>query len=89
MVTYKKRGERKLSNILKHGRPVVAYVSSEYRQYNDFPLKDVNTVDQIVNTIKSMSLKLWKAEYNYLSKYHAPEGVVKRMSNIYVRLLSV
>jgi len=71
------------------GRPAVTYVSSEYPEYNDFPLKDINTVERVVDAFKKSSLKLWKAEHDYLSKYHAPQGVVKRMSNIYVRLLSV
>jgi glycosyltransferase involved in cell wall biosynthesis len=71
------------------GRPLVTYVSSEYPQYADFPLKDINTVDEIAGVIKGASLKLWKAEHDYLSKYHAPDEVVKEISDIYMKLISV
>ena len=71
------------------GRPVITYVSSEYAEYNDFPLKDVNTVDEIVNAIRGVSSELWKSEYNYLTKYHVSEEVVKYISNIYMELVGV
>jgi glycosyltransferase involved in cell wall biosynthesis len=71
------------------GRPIVAYVSSKYLQYTDFPLKDVDTIDKIVDAITSISPELWESEYNYLIKHHVPEEVAKCMSNIYVRLLHV
>jgi len=71
------------------GRPVITYVSSEYAEYSDFPLKDVNTVDEIVNAIRGISSELWKSEYNYLAKYHVSEEVVKYISNIYTELVGV
>jgi len=65
------------------GRPVITYVSSKYSQYESFPLKDINTVDKVVEAIESMSSELWKLEYDYLSKHHKPEKVVKRMIKIW------
>jgi len=71
------------------GRPVVAYVSSEYLQYSDFPLKDVDTIDKIVEAVTNTSLNLWKAEYKYLSKHHRPDVITDRIYRLYLKLLSV
>lgn len=65
------------------GRPIIAYVSSEYDVYRDFPLKDVNSADKIVDALKTSLNELWKSEYEYLSKYHKPEEVIKRIFAIY------
>jgi glycosyltransferase involved in cell wall biosynthesis len=69
------------------GRPVVTYVSSEYPEYNDFPLKDVNTVEKVVAEFGKSSLKLWKAEYNYLKKHHDPNVITQRLLKMYEKLL--
>jgi len=69
------------------GRPVVTYVSSEYPEYNDFPLKDVNTVEKVVAAFGKSSLKLWKAEYNYLKKHHDPNVITQRLLKMYEKLL--
>jgi len=70
------------------GRPVITYVSSRYPEYDAFPLKDVNTADKIVDAIKDASDKLWKAQYRYLKKYHSPDMIAKRISEIYFELLN-
>jgi len=68
------------------GRPVITYVSSRYPEYHDFPLRDVNTADKILEAIEKTSHKLWKAEYGYLKKYHSPEKAVKRIYELYFEL---
>jgi len=69
------------------GRPVVTYVSSEYPECNDFPLKDVNTVERVVAAFRKSSLKLWRAEYNYLKKYHDPDVIAQRLLKMYENLV--
>jgi len=39
---------------IAYGRPVVAYVSPKYTEYNDFPLKNVNSVGKVVEVIQSV-----------------------------------
>jgi len=62
------------------GRPVITYVSSEYRS---FPLKDVDTSEEIVSAITDASFELWQKEYNYLEKNHKSEVIVKRLVDVY------
>ncbi|NWF87073.1 glycosyltransferase [Candidatus Bathyarchaeota archaeon] len=69
------------------GRPVVAYVSSNFPEYDDFPLKDVNTINAIVGTVKGASQDLWNAEIKYLAKHHDAKKVVQRLINTYLCLL--
>ena len=71
------------------GRPVVTYVSPEYKEYDDFPLKDVNTVDKVAEAIKNASQKLWKTEYNYLINHHQPEETMERIYNIYTQEIKI
>nr|MDO8135963.1 glycosyltransferase [Candidatus Njordarchaeum guaymaensis] len=70
------------------GRPAVTYVSSEFREYKDFPLKNVNTISKIVDAIRNSSRELWKEEYGYVEKYHMPEKVLEKVKEIYAELLS-
>jgi glycosyltransferase involved in cell wall biosynthesis len=65
------------------GRPVLAYVSSEYSEYKDFPLKDLKGEEEIAGVIRSMPPKLWEEEYVYLEKTHMPQIVVPALLNIY------
>ena len=65
------------------GRPVVSYVSSKHPEYKDFPLKDVNTSEEIVSAVVEASFELWQKEYNYLEKNHKPENVVKKLMDVY------
>jgi len=70
------------------GRPVITYVSSTYDAYNDFPLKDVNTIEGIISVIRNPPSRLWKTECDYLIKYHAPAILVRRLLSIFEELLS-
>jgi glycosyltransferase involved in cell wall biosynthesis len=65
------------------GRPVITYVSSEFSEYDDFPLKDINTEEKIVNGIIDGVSELWKKEYAYLEKNHRIESVLERLLRIY------
>jgi len=65
------------------GRPVITYVSSQYPEYKDFPLKDVNTKEEIAEAIDNVNTKLWQKEFAYMEKNHRAEEVAKRISHIY------
>jgi glycosyltransferase involved in cell wall biosynthesis len=69
------------------GRPVLNYVSSVFPAYKDFPLKDVDTVDGLIEILRGMPSNLWRAEYDYLKKHHAPAVLVRRLLNIYKELV--
>jgi glycosyltransferase involved in cell wall biosynthesis len=68
------------------GRPVVTYVSSKYHEYNDFPLKNVNTIEKIISSCLEPRQKLWKAEHNYLKKHHNPDLISQLLLKIYKSL---
>jgi glycosyltransferase involved in cell wall biosynthesis len=65
------------------GRPVVSYVSSEFQEYRNFPLKDVHTEDKVANAIKGADELLWKKEYSYLKTEHSVGIVLERLIKIY------
>jgi glycosyltransferase involved in cell wall biosynthesis len=65
------------------GRPVIAYVSSEYTEYKDFPLRDLNQEEEIAGAIESFSDELLEKEYAYLEKNHIPSVVISKLLNIY------
>jgi glycosyltransferase involved in cell wall biosynthesis len=69
------------------GRPAVTYVTSEYPEYNDFPVKDLNSEEQIAEAIAQADHNLWKKEYKYLEKSHMPGSVLKRVLAIYDSLI--
>ena len=71
------------------GRPVIAYVSSEYPEYKDFPLKDMNQEEGIADVIKNFSNELWEKEYAYLKKTHIPNVVIPKLLNIYNEYVEV
>ena len=69
------------------GRPVITYISSQYAPYEDFPLKDVNTPEKIVEALLTEDLvKLWKQQYDYLIKNHAPQKVIGKIMQIYLKI---
>jgi len=68
------------------GRPVVAYVSSKYPEYKDFPLKDVCNEEEIAEAVLS-SDDLWEAEYEYVKRNHDPKAVANTIMEIYKSLL--
>ena len=68
------------------GRPVITYVSSEYSEYRDFPLKDVNTEEEVAEAINNATFNLWKEQYGYLKKYHDPYKIADRVKKTYEAL---
>ena len=65
------------------GRPVVTYVSSDFQEYNDFPLKEVFTEEAIARAVEKADSDLWAKQYKYLMKYHKPEVFAKKTLRIY------
>ncbi|MGC8998953.1 MAG: glycosyltransferase [Candidatus Bathyarchaeia archaeon] len=65
------------------GRPVVTYISSEYREYEDFPLKDVHVEEDVAKAVSKADAKLWQKEYAYLEKNHKPEIIVQKLLYAY------
>ena len=52
-------------------------------EYKEYPLKDVNTEEEIIGAIDNLDVKLWQREYAYLEKNHKPEIVIERLLKIY------
>ncbi len=65
------------------GRPVITYVSSEYNEYKEFPLKDTFTEEKVRDAMCTADIKLWKIQYAYFENNHNPEKIVKRLMEIY------
>ncbi len=68
------------------GRPVIAYVSSDFPEYRDFPLKDINNEERIIQAINEADVGLWKKESDYLSKQHDPKILTERLLTLYTDL---
>jgi glycosyltransferase involved in cell wall biosynthesis len=68
------------------GRPALAWVSSEYPESNDFPLKDLREENAIADTISDLPSDLWKREYRFLKKYHDIKKIESRLLSIYEEL---
>jgi len=65
------------------GRPVIVYVSSAFREYAEFPLKDVDTEEKVANAVREADSELWKKEHNYLMSEHKLNVIVGRLLKIY------
>jgi len=65
------------------GRPVIVYISSEFQEYSNFPLKDVQTEDEVASTIKEANEELWKREHDYLRNEHNVDVVLEKLMKIY------
>jgi glycosyltransferase involved in cell wall biosynthesis len=65
------------------GRPAIAYVSSEYPEYKEFPLKDLEDEEAIADAIKNSSLKLWQEEHAYLINNHDCNLLVEKLMKVY------
>ncbi len=65
------------------GRPLVTYISSEFQEYGDFPLKDVCTEEAVADAVERAASDLWEKQYMYLVKNHKPEVFVQKMLEIY------
>ena len=68
------------------GRPVVTYVSSEFQEYWNFPLKDVFSEERVATAIEEADTALWEEEHDYLMKTHKTEVVVDRLLTVYKSL---
>jgi glycosyltransferase involved in cell wall biosynthesis len=65
------------------GRPALVYVSSEYPENKDFPLKDLREEETIANTISDLPSDLWEREYRFLKKYHDVKNIESHLLSIY------
>ena len=65
------------------GRPALAYLSSKYAEFRDFPLKDLLSEEQIAEAIRAADDGLWREEHEYLMKNHKPESVVEKLLAMY------
>jgi glycosyltransferase involved in cell wall biosynthesis len=68
------------------GRPVVAYVSSDFPENDLFPLKDIREEKEVAEVIRDSPPKLWEKEHAFLMKYHDVEAVVNKLVSIYKEL---
>jgi glycosyltransferase involved in cell wall biosynthesis len=68
------------------GRPVLAYVSSDFPENTDFPLKDLKEEETIANTISNLPSDLWEREHLFLTKYHDVKNIESRLLSIYEEL---
>jgi len=68
------------------GRPAIAYVSSDYPENKDFPLKDLRDEETIANTISNLPSDLWEREHIFLTKHHDVEKIESRLLSIYEEL---
>jgi glycosyltransferase involved in cell wall biosynthesis len=68
------------------GRPALAYVSSEYPENKDFPLKDLKEEQTIANTISDLPSDLWEREHGYLREHHDTKNIESRLLTIYKEL---
>ncbi|MEO3993786.1 MAG: glycosyltransferase [Desulfurococcaceae archaeon TW002] len=68
------------------GRPVITYVSSQYDKYREFPLKDLQTEEEIAEAVIKADEKLWRAEYAYLTNNHHPQKIVDEILRIYEKV---
>lgn len=69
------------------GRPVVTYVSSEFQEYREFPLKEVRTKEAVASAVEKANSDLWEKQHSYLVKNHKPEVIVEKMLEVYNSLI--
>ena len=69
------------------GRPALCYVSSDYPENKDFPLKDLRVEEEIAESIANLPSDLWEREHEYLERHHNAETVVSQLESIYQSLL--
>jgi glycosyltransferase involved in cell wall biosynthesis len=68
------------------GRPALAWVSSEYPENNDFPLKDLKNEEAIASVISDSPSDLWEREHDFLKKHHDVQNIKSRLLSIYEEL---
>jgi glycosyltransferase involved in cell wall biosynthesis len=69
------------------GRAAMTYVSSQYPEYHDFPLKDIHTEEEIAMALKNTDDALWREQYDYLQAHHKPEDVARQVFTAYDSVL--
>jgi len=69
------------------GRPVLAYVSSEYPENTDFPLKDLKDEETIAETVENLPPDLWEKEHVFLQKHHNTRKIEERLVEIYKEVM--
>jgi glycosyltransferase involved in cell wall biosynthesis len=69
------------------GRPVLTYVSSEYPENADFPLKDVKDEETIAETVDDLPSELWEKEHVFIEKHHDTKKIGERLTQIYTELV--
>ncbi len=70
------------------GRPVITHVSSQFPEYEEFPFCDIFSTEKIAEAIlSSRNEKVWKKEYEYYKRYHAPEKIMRKFMEIYNDLI--
>lgn len=69
------------------GRPALAYVSSEFRENNGFPMRDLRDDEKIAETVTNLPDGLWREEYAFVEKHHDPKIVASRLMSIYGGLI--
>jgi glycosyltransferase involved in cell wall biosynthesis len=70
------------------GRPTLAFVSSEYSENKEFPLKDLSDEKAIADIVVDLPTDLWKKEYEFLQKHHDINKIESFLLNIYNELAS-
>lgn len=70
------------------GRPVITYVSSQYDEYREFPLKNLQSEEEIAEAVIKADVKLWEAEYRYLINNHHPQKITEEILKIYEKATS-
>ena len=68
------------------GRPALAYVSSEYPENKDFPLKDLREEETIAKTISGLPSDLWEKQYSFFKRHHDTKDIESRLLTIYEAL---
>ena len=71
------------------GSSVITYVSSEFPEYRDFPLKDLIDEEEIAEAVLNADEMLWRKEYEYMVKNHNPRTITDIVIKIYNSLLSI
>jgi len=69
------------------GKPVLCYVSSDYPESKNFPLKDLLAEEEIAELITNHPRDLWEKEHAYLKNHHEVDAVVSSFKSSYQELL--
>jgi len=65
------------------GRPALCFVSSDYPENRDFPLKDLRAEEEIAESIANLRSDLWEREHEFLERHHNIDTIISRLESIY------